>query len=398
LNKRLQSYFFLCTCLKPQQEPTEIHAIRKMIEDGSIHWERIIEWANRELITPALWNGLMQKGLQDAVPEDVAAYLSELHRLNRDRNRAIRRQIREITAALNRVNVEPLLLKGAALLFTDVLEDPAVRMMYDIDFMVRPEDLSLGLEVLRGLKYEHPAHDSSEFLFAAHAPPLCRTGDPASVEVHTRLFHQYNDPQVLTVSDIWQDAVSVTENGLAALVLSPSHAVVFNVVHSEIHHEHFDLGNIALKDLLDLVLMARLYATAVDWHAIHDRLADHGLATVGECYVYMGHKLLGCPVPPGFAMRAQNACHYARCLLGTGWPGVYSWVPVGGAIRISRLFSAERMQRRFGCSGSAWDLARTRIAYCGYLVRNFVFGAKRRMLLARLKGESLESDREITKD
>jgi len=42
--------------------------------------------------------------------------------------------------------------------------------------------------------------------------------------------------------------------------------------------------------------------------------------------------------------------------------------------------------------------ARTRLAYCRYLIRNFVFGSKRRMLLGRLKGGPQETDREIAKD
>ena len=186
MNERLRNYFFLCTCLKPEDDETEILAILKKLREESICWELVIEWANLAFVTPALWTAFTRKGLQQSVPEDVATYLHELHRLNQARNHAIRQQILEITKALNCVDVEPLLLKGAALLFANALEDPASRMMIDIDFMVRPEDASSVRDVLLGLQYYCPEHDSSEFLFAAHMPPLCRKGDPASVEVHTR--------------------------------------------------------------------------------------------------------------------------------------------------------------------------------------------------------------------
>ncbi len=391
MNEQLHNFFFLCACLQPQSDETEILAIRKMILEESVCWERVIKCANLAYVTPALWTALMQKGLQESVPEDVAGYLKELHRLNQERNHAIHQQIGEITAALNHVGVEPLLLKGAALLFGDSLEDPASRMMIDIDFMVSSEDISKVQDVLHGLCYDCPAHDSSRYLFASHLPPLCRTADPASIEVHTGLFHRYDDPEVLTASEVLGHAVSIRMNGLAARILSPAHAVIFNIVHSEVHHENFDLGRILLRDLLDFVVMTRVLSASLDWPSIRARLEQHKLAHVGESYIYMAHKLLRNPVPPGFAPGAGTASHYARCLFVVGWPRIQEVFSVGTLMRVVRLFSAERMRRHFGCSDSGLDLAKARFAYLWYLIRNSVSGAKGRTLAARVNGKSVKN-------
>ena len=386
MNKRLHNFFFLCTCLKPQFDETDILAIRKTILGETICWELVIEWANLAYLTPAVWKAIKQKGLQQFVPEDVAEYLKELHALNQERNQAIQRQLLEITAALNRVGVEPLLLKGAALLFTDALEDPASRMMVDIDFMVQSEDLSRIQDVLHRLHYDFPGHDVSKYLFASHLPPLCRKGDPACIEVHTRLFHRYNDPDVLTASEVFRDAISVRMDGHAASILSPGHSVIFNIVHSEVHHENFDLGRIPLRDLLDLVIMTRLHSTTLDWPSIHVRLERHNIANVGDAYLYMAYKLLGNPVPPCFALGVGTASHYARCLFVVGWPRIQKVFSVGTLIRVVRLFSAEKMRRRFGCSDSRLDLARARFTYLWHLIRNSLSGAKRRTPSAPLQG------------
>ena len=146
--------------------------------------------------------------------------------------------------------------------------------------------------------------------------------------------------------------MSVRMDGLSAKMLSRSHAIIFNIVHSEIHHENFELGKISLRDLLDLVLMARLYSTSPDWSCIRARMAEHGLARVAESYAHMAHKLLGIPLPEGFVSRAGTASHYARCLWLVGWPRVAAAVPVVPVIRVLRLFNAQRMRKRFGCSES----------------------------------------------
>jgi Uncharacterised nucleotidyltransferase len=377
LNEQLHSLLFLCRCLKPAR-----HA--KDIREDSVRWERVVQLANTAFVTPTLWTALVESGVQDAVPEDVAWYLSELHRMNQTRNDAIKQQIVEIIGTLNQVGVEPLLLKGAALLITGMLDDPASRIMIDIDVMIRIGEVEKVLETLSTLRYRSQVPDLSIFNSCQHLAPMFRSGEPAVIEIHTRLFHEWTDPEVVTNEDVWTDSVLLRINGLSLRVLSPSHSVIYNIVHSEVHHENFELGRISLRDLLDLAIISRFHSASIDWCSIEARMKRHNLGRVLRSYLHIGMKLFGSPVPHDFRPTAGSTFHYYRCLLVLSFPALSF-----PALKVFRLFSANRMQRRFGCSSGVFQLARTRMSYAWYLVRNYAFGPKRGLLLTRLQEKGI---------
>ncbi len=384
MNEQLHSLLFLCRCLKPERHAKDILEIQNVIREDSVCWERVVELANTALVTPALWTSLVQTGVQDAVPEDVARYLRELHSMNQTRNDAIKQQIVEIIGTLNQVGVEPLLLKGAALLITGMLDDAASRIMIDIDVMIRIGDVEKVLKNLSRLRYRSQVLDASLFDLCQHLAPMFRRGEPAAIEIHTRLFHEWTDPEVVANEEVWTDSVPVRINGLSLRVLSPSHSVIYNVVHSEVHHENFELGRISLRDLLDLAIISRFHPDSIDWRSIEARMKRHNLGRVLRSYLHIGMKLFGSPVPPDFSPKAGSAFHYYRCLLVLRWP-ILSCPP----LKVFRLFSVNRMQRRFGCSSGVFQLARTRMGYAWYLVRKYAFGPKRCLLLTRLQEKGI---------
>lgn|GEM_PF-705308 len=384
MNEQLHSLLFLCRCVKPERHPKEILEIQNMIRKDSVRWERVVDLANMAFVTPALWTALIQIGVRADVPEDVAFYLSELHSMNQARNHAIKLQIVEIIGTLNNVGVEPLLLKGAALLLTGMLEDPASRIMIDIDLMIRIADVEKVLEALSTLRYRSRVSDAALFDSCQHLAPMFRSGEPAAIEIHTKLFHDWTDPEVLATEDVWIDSVPARINGLSLRVLSPSHSVIYNVVHSEVHHENFELGRIALKDLVDLAIISRFHSSSIDWRNIMACMNRHNLGRVLRSYLYIGMKLLGSPVTPDFRPTVGNLFHYYRCLLVVRWP-VLSFP----ALKVFRLFSANRMQRRFGCSTGVFQLARARMGYAWYLVGKYAFSPERGFLLNRLQEKGM---------
>lgn len=84
---------------------------------ASPDWVPVLEIANEHLLTPVLWRALSGSGQVASLPEDVHDYLATLHRLNGDRNRALRRQAIELIGALNAQGIVPALLKGGLALF-----------------------------------------------------------------------------------------------------------------------------------------------------------------------------------------------------------------------------------------------------------------------------------------
>lgn len=99
-------------------------------------WRSVLAMANEHLPTPALWSALGSPRDIETVPADVRAYLPALHALNGQRDAVIRQQVLELIAALTTTNIVPQLLKDALTLFDGPYDDPAARMMRDIDVLV----------------------------------------------------------------------------------------------------------------------------------------------------------------------------------------------------------------------------------------------------------------------
>jgi len=77
------------------------------------------------------------------IPEEVEHAFAEIYELNRQRNQQILKQIDDITALLNKENIQPVFLKGTANLLDELYSDVGERMIGDIDFLVTEEQLKI---------------------------------------------------------------------------------------------------------------------------------------------------------------------------------------------------------------------------------------------------------------
>jgi hypothetical protein len=391
LTPRLSSLFFLCRCLTLLYDPAPKQMVWTAMSNNKVNWERVVELANVELVTPALWSGLEKAGLQEVLDDEVRSYLSELHSLNCHRNTAIRRQVEEIVRSFNQIGIEPLLLKGAALMFANTHGDPAVRVMTDVDIMVRKDDLPRVVERISTLGYSTMEREVTDNGCSHHYPPMFRAGEPATVELHTRLGDDIDDRMLLTVPEIWRDSIRMSGNGLTCRFMSWSHALFYNVIHSELHHEGFERGRILLRNLLDLAVMCRLHAAEIDWTDIETRIKSPHLGRVLRSYLHMGSRLFGASVPAAIEARTGGRLHFARCLLLIASQRLRF---LDGLCispkRVFRLFAAKRMQERFACGNDIVDLTKTRLTYAVYLVKTYIWGPRRCFLVDLLSGTGIE--------
>ena len=69
------------------------------------------------------------KPSQCVIPEEVEQAFAEIYDLNRERNQQILQQIDDITAELNKENIQPVFLKGTANLLDGLYSDVGERMI-----------------------------------------------------------------------------------------------------------------------------------------------------------------------------------------------------------------------------------------------------------------------------
>jgi hypothetical protein len=302
-------------------------------------WTEVLRIANDHLLTPALWDALEKAVL----PEDVRDYLATLHRLNGERNRALRRQAMELIAALNRQDITPALLKGGLCLFEGPYADPAARMMRDLDILVPPPQRDATIDVLHAHGYRlAQGYGADHHAFGDFARP----GDPGSVDLHTELV----DPaHLLPAAEVWRRGATRTVDGVHYLAPSGTDRVLHNVLHAQLHHlGNFYRGTLQVQQAYELARLARGFGPTIDWPFIEQRLRAHRLATVLESHLLVAYRLFGLAWPLARPAGRAARFHYRRCELQFGSRWHWLAIPWGN---LRGTFAWHRMRALYGDAG-----------------------------------------------
>jgi hypothetical protein len=333
-------------------------------------WPAVLQLANEELVTPALCSRLRRLRRFDALPAEIADYLGLLHRLNGERNDALRRQAVELAAALNRFDIRPILLKGAAALFADAYGDPAARMIGDIDILIPRLRQRASLAVLADLGYRlvdrYPEGHNAYGEFA-------RDGDAGALDLHVEPI---DAPYILAADEVVARALPCTETGAAFLVPSPTDRMLHNILHAQIHHRaDYYRGAISLRQLHDGATLASSLASAIDWDLIERRCAEHRLDAALHSYLLAAADLfaLAWPLVARPALRAR--VHYRRCLAQRRVPAL-GWLLVPWA-NLRHGFAGHRLRNLYGSRRGA---VRRVMRHAGQFVRK----ARARGVIAQL--------------
>jgi hypothetical protein len=309
-------------------------------------WTPILALANEHLLAPALWSALDAAQQAPALPDEVRDYLQGLHALNGERNRVIRRQVLELAAALNGAGIVPVVLKGAVTLFDGPYDDPAARMMRDIDVLVPRASRAAAIDALGRLGYRLArGYGETHHAFGDFA----RDGDPAAVDLHTELV----DPHyVLPAAEVRWRGTLRSIDGIGLVTPSPTDRVLHNFLHAEIHHlGHYYRGEMQVAQAYELTMLARSFGSAIEWRFIERRVQTHRLAASLRAYLVTAQRLFGLDWPLSAPPDALSRLHYLRCTLQAQarllqWLGV-TWGNLRGPL------AWHRMQALYGSDGSA---------------------------------------------
>ncbi|MGE0578967.1 MAG: nucleotidyltransferase family protein [Reyranella sp.] len=271
-------------------------------------WMSVFQAANDHLLTPALWHALISSGRFRSLPADAAEYLATLYLLNGERNGVLRRQAIELIGALNERDIVPALLKGGLALFDGPYDDPAIRMMRDLDLLVPAPSRDQAIVVLDRLGYRL----TQQYAPGHHAfGDFARSDDPGSIDLHTELV---DSSHVLPAAEVWSRAEPRTIDGARYLAPSPTDRVMHNVLHAQIHYlGSFYRGELHLQQIYELATLARYFGPAVDWCFVHRRLAAHRLTSALESHLFAAHRLFGLEWPLAHPASPRARWHFLRC-------------------------------------------------------------------------------------
>lgn len=272
--------------------------------------ERLIQLAERQLVTPVLHEAIAQHDPGD-VPKHCRVILATQHEANRRRNQMLRDLTCELGIAAQQRGVDLVALKGCNWILEDRDGSAAWRWMLDIDLLVAPEHFELMPSLLAELGYSAIPIDRKffgrrRFRGHFHLPPHTRTGIPTFVEVHRHIGWR---PCLLPTELIFAHRRSVAPGlSLAVPWCSAFHAIV--------HWQIQDDGLRRLTSPLRKIFEVARYLQRADVDL--DRLAHHA-KSVGairelDVAVAFATELFDVRVPALLLPSETARRHVARCL------------------------------------------------------------------------------------
>jgi hypothetical protein len=277
-------------------------------------WEEIVALALDLDVAPSLWLALQASG--QTIPASPAERLQDNYRGNTVRNLRLRRDLAEAVQALNRVEIIPMLLKGALELVDGTWERPGERWMVDLDLAVPRGRIAPAFRALEGLGYR--AADVKDYLHP-HETPLVRGRSAGPIEVHVELGTD-RLASVLPAAEAWSHGYELTFDGARARALAPTAQVLHNILHAAVQDRSHAVGGLPLKQLVTLTALARVHGSDVDWDAIRRRMESQGLGRALRAHLWLASRLTGMPIPAAVPCGVRERLHELRVLVGFGLP------------------------------------------------------------------------------
>lgn len=284
--------------LPTAEPPSQLRSLAALIDQSKLGLHRsdeeegyrnLVALAGQNLVSAALWPALRANKTTRLDP-DLADYIEALHGLNLQRNLRLCDQAAELANPLNRVDVEPVFLKGMALLLLGIAPDPGGRLIGDIDVLIPTDRFEVAADTLRAEGYRDlnaprpEAHDRVRLL---------RPNRPAFVELHQYPV-PYHIEGLLPTQEMLDRSRTLSALAPARIrVPCPEHLVLHNIIHAMLHHRGFQLAEVSLRDALDLALLTRTYSGEFDWNELIQGMSmERDGASALEFYIVACRSLL----------------------------------------------------------------------------------------------------------
>jgi hypothetical protein len=247
-----ETLFFVGQSLTINNDPKNKVLIEEKLKSKSVDWEAVVKVSTAHFVLPALYCNYKRGNLICYLPEDLVAFMVHITDLNRERNRQIVAQAKEINELLLANHITPIFLKGTGNLLEGLYEDIAERMVGDMDFIVAPRDYLKTVEVLKNNHYK-PLQESEHIRkFHWHYPRLVHAKKIGAVEVHNKILKKPFD--YLLHHEVIKEGLI---KKLDFHFLSSSNKILNAILPKIINDNLYYSKNFSLRTMYDVFLISR---------------------------------------------------------------------------------------------------------------------------------------------
>jgi hypothetical protein len=223
---------------------------RKTVEESvkfeKIDYEKLVKLASSHLTLPLLYIKLKNNKVIDKIPIELAKYLSEIYNLNSQRNKILKKEIKEIANIFDNNKINYVFVKGSALLICEYYKDLSERMIGDIDILTSKKDFKRSISLLKKQNYKVNNYKDYEFIKFRHYPRLVNHKRTFAVEIHHKLY----DREDVNSNDFLSKKIKY--NG----IFVPSSKNILNhvILNFQINEQGFRKASYSLRSIYDYIL------------------------------------------------------------------------------------------------------------------------------------------------
>ncbi len=229
----------LLYCCRAENGESTNNRIKEAARNG-LDWDRFLEKSRENGISPLIFFRL-NKIVKDNtdIPSDILEKLKGDYYLNAARNILIFKKLGAILEEFRQAGLEVIVLKGAALAET-IYRNLALRLMTDLDLLVRKEDLSRIDEQLKILGYYSSDILVNDIDFSStYLTTLdyrSSTDNSLSLHIHWHFVNSSipNESYIknINMENIWRDAEKIPIANVETRVMAPHHLLIHLSEHA----------------------------------------------------------------------------------------------------------------------------------------------------------------------
>ena len=244
--------YFIANCLTISLEDKSRQVIQKQLQSGSIDWDAFVKVSTAHYVLPALYCNLKRVAFLQYLPKDLVTYMEHITDLNRERNKQIITQAKELNTLLLANNITPIFLKGTGNLLANLYEDIAERMVGDIDFIFSKEAYPKAITILINNGYLEAVKTDYNWPMFKHYPRLKKENSIAAVEIHKELLIEKYAKEFN-----YSCAAKTSQTINGADVLSYANKLNLSISANQINDNGQYFRTMALRNAYDVFLLSK---------------------------------------------------------------------------------------------------------------------------------------------
>jgi hypothetical protein len=280
------------------QNPVPASLVEKFSCMTPNEWDELALVAEHQLLTGILHHRLRILSGKFTLPENLRARLHQVYVETIATNMHIIRYTSQVLRALQARGLHVIGLKGIYLL-DNVYENIGLRLLTDVDLLVRAGDLRAVIACLQDLGYDNktwfdPQADNQDLM---HVPPL-KNKDGLMIELHWRISFE-EDPFDFDIDGIWKRTIPAKIAGEEGLALSIEDLILHLCFHTAYHHVLL----LGLRNLYDIREVIQHHQDHIDWSELIHLASEAGAERILALTLCLAESVLAFRIPDPTAAR-----------------------------------------------------------------------------------------------